>query len=221
MLLKPTGPEHPMSLPRLIALTPGDLEAARVPMFLEGVQRALTGGLDALLVREERLSDRALLDLVFAIQELAAERLWLGVHDRVHLGWIVEARAVHLGFRSLTPEVVRASFPGRFQIGLSTHAGEDPALWRAADYLFHGPVHPTPSKQGWKEPIGFDGLRAAVASTDRAVYAIGGMKPEDVRRALSSGARGVAVRSGVFASRDPARAVELYLGEFEHAPERP
>ncbi len=209
-----------MSFPRLIALTPGDLEVARVPAFLGSVERALAGGLDALLVREERLSDRAFLDLVRAVQELAGERLWLGVHDRVHLAWIVEARAVHLGFRSLAPEGVRARFPSRLQIGLSTHALDDPARWRAADYLFHGPVHATPSKEGWKEPIGFEGLCAAAASTDRAVYAIGGIKPGDVRGALSSGARGVAVRSGVFASSDPARAVELYLAEFQAALER-
>jgi thiamine-phosphate pyrophosphorylase len=156
---------------------------------------------------------------VIRIATAARERLprdgWLGIHDRAHLVPATRADAVHLGFRSLTPEVARAIVADEIAIGFSAHADDDAETWTAADYLVFGPVLDTSSKRGWKDPVGFDGLARAVARAACPVWALGGLKPEHAGSALTAGARGIAVQSGIFGADpsgggDPAGAVRAY-----------
>ncbi len=202
-----------LSLPRLIALSPGELEAGDQAAFLVRLERALAAGLPGLLLREPRLADRAYLALGRAVVELRASHptLWLGVHDRAHLASELRADAVHLSFRSLLPAELRPWLDPRIALGLSTHAHDDPGAWGEADYLFHGPLHATPSKAGRLEPVGFAGLERALACAPRPLLALGGVRPADVPALRRLGVHGVAVRSGVLAAPDPARATRAYL----------
>ena len=213
-------------IPRLVALSPGDLtgggRSATRP-FLRSVERAVEAGLRGVLLREPLLSERAWLTLfeeLFALGEPYAD-LWLGGHDRAHLAVAAGAHAVHSGFRSLPPARLRGRFGDGRAYGLSTHAGDDRGTWEGADYLFHGPVRDTASKRSLLEPIGFEGLRAAVHDAACPVLAIGGLRPQDVGPALDAGAHGVAVLSGVLGAADPARAAGAYLDALAHAGSTP
>lgn len=200
-------------LPRLIALSPGELEPGGQAAFLLALERAFAAGLPGLLLREPRLSDTAYLALAREVLALRAAHgtPWLGVHDRAHLAPELGADAVHLSFRSLRPEELRTWLDPRIALGLSTHAHDDPSAWSAADYVFHGPLHATPSKVGRLEPVGFAGLERALAHATRPLLALGGVTPRDVRDLRRLGAHGVAVRSGVLGAQDPARATCAYL----------
>lgn len=202
-------------LPRLVALTPGDLSAAEAPRLVAAARRALESGLPALLLREATLSDRAWLELWRALAAVAGEALLIA-HDRCHLARVAGARAVHLGFRSLPPAVVRATF-GFERIGLSTHAGDAPPDPAHVDHVFHGPVRDTPSKHGLVAPVGFEGLAAAVRTSPVPVLALGGLVPEDVPAVRAAGAHGLAVLRGVLRAADPAAATEAYLRALEAA----
>ena len=182
-----------MSVPSLFVLSPGTLEPRDLPEFRTAA-RALAGGSAVLLLRERGLADGDYLRLA---RDLATE-LPLYLHDRPHLVTASGARGVHLGFRSLEPAAVRAF--GDFTIGLSTHASDDPKHWEATDYVFHGPVHETPSKRGWIEPIGAQGLTRACQESTRPVIALGGLQPEHVANCLEAGVHGVAVLGGVWGS---------------------
>jgi thiamine-phosphate pyrophosphorylase len=198
-----------------VLLTPGDLEPRSVAAFLARLAPLFAVGLPGLLVREERLLDRALVELVGALRGLSGARLpWLALHDRLHLVAPLGASALHIGFRSLPPALARATLAQHIALGLSTHAADDARSWTAADYLFHGPVNATPSKAGRLEPIGVAGLARAVRASPRPVLALGGIRPGDVRALLAAGAHGVAVRGGVLASPEPARALARYLAEL-------
>ncbi len=211
-----------MRLPRLVALTPGDLADGRERAFRVALGRAFEAGLSGVLVREPRIADRALLELLEAIRSMmrGCEGAWLGVHDRPHIARLAGADACHLGFRSLPPDRVRACFGREFALGLSTHADGDRAGWAAADYLFHGPLFPTrshaaPGRPGWRPPVGLDGLQRAVAACDRPILVLGGVRPADVAPALRAGAHGVAVLSGILGSEDPGHATARYLAALE------
>jgi thiamine-phosphate pyrophosphorylase len=205
------------SLPRLIALTPGDLAPDKFSAFLRALESALEAGLPGVLLREPRLPDRRYLELGREIARLRAARtpFWLAVHDRAHLAAELEADALHLSFRSLRPAELRPWLDPRLALGLSTHAHDDPGPWGEADYLFHGPLHATPSKAGRLEPVGFGGLSRALALARRPLFALGGVKPADVREVRRLGAHGVAVLSGVLGARDPARATTAFLEALE------
>ncbi len=209
--------------PRLIALTPGNLHldpAARALALERAVARGLEGGLRGVLLREPELGDAPLAGLGARLRErLDAVGGWLGLHDRVHLAAHLGADAVHLGFRSLAPGEARSILPGAIAVGFSAHAPDEPASWEGADYLFCGPVRPTPSKEGLLEPIGFEGLGAAARRSALPLWGIGGLRPEDAGPALSAGARGLAVLSGVLGAADPSPAARAYLESLEEAGE--
>jgi len=200
-------------LPRLIALSPGELEQGGESAFLRALRGALAAGLPGLLLRESRLMDRAYLALAREVVSLCTAHgtPWLGVHDRAHLAAEVGADAVHLSFRSLRPAELRTWLDPSIALGLSTHADDAPAAWREADYLFHGPLHATPSKVGRLEPVGLAGLERALAHATRPVLALGGVTPRDVPPLRRLGVHGVAVRAGVLGAADPAGATRAYL----------
>ena len=183
--------------PPLLALSPGDLVPASVPGFLAGARAAVGAGLAGVLVREPRMGDRALLELALEVRAILGDAGWLGIHDRPHVAPAARADGVHLGFRSLPPAEARRILPERLAIGFSAHAGDDEALWPAADYLFFGPVRETPSKTGLKDPVGFEELARAAARSPVPVWAIGGMREEDAEACRAAGCAGIAMRRGI------------------------
>jgi thiamine-phosphate pyrophosphorylase len=196
--------------PSLVAFTPGDVAERDAARLLRLVRDGVSGGLRGVVLREPLLGDRVLLDTALRLRQLLADG-WLCIHDRVHLAAAAGADAVHLGWRSLAPACARDMLPRPIALGFSSHAGDDPAASAACDYLVFGPVRDTPSKRGLRAATGFDGLARAIADTARPVWALGGMRPDDVTEAIASGASGVAVLSGIMGERDPAGAAARYV----------
>ena len=202
--------------PQLLALSPGTLPEGSGELLLGRVRAARAQGLSGVLLREPAWRDAALLELATALRKLLPrDEAWFGVHDRVHVALAAGADAVHLGFRSLAPERARAIAGDALCIGLSSHAQDSGQSWSAADYLFHGPVHWTPSKAGLVDPVGFDGLeRGVLRARGRPLWALGGLAPEHTRRCLEVGARGVAVLGGLLAREDAGGRAAAYLAEL-------
>ena len=199
-----------LELPPLLALTPGDLGERDAVALLGRVERAVAGGLEALVLRERLLSERAFLELGVRLRGIV--RILI-VHDRVHLAAQLGADALQLGFRSLPPSAVGRALP----IGFSAHAQDTAEVRAGADFLLLGPVLRTPSKEGVLEPLGFEGLAAQCARETRPIWALGGLKPEHVPQVRASGARGLAVLSGVLGAADPERAARAYLDAWTRA----
>jgi thiamine-phosphate diphosphorylase len=178
------------------------------------VARAAAAGLRGVLLREPELEDGPFLELARELARALAPwpDAWLGLHDRPHLARAAGAAGVHLGGASLEPSVVRAWLAPDVALGLSSHAGDDPARWAGADYLLHAPFGAVPGKGA---PLGPSGLAAAVRAAACPVWALGGIGPGDVAAALDAGARGVAVQRGLLGAPDPARAAQAYLAGLD------
>jgi len=195
-------------LPPLIALSPGDLREEQSTAFLGRVERAIAGGLEALVLREPALSERGYLELGARLRRLV--RVFV-VHDRVHLAATLGADALHLGFRSLPPALVRGIVGPAMPLGFSAHAHDSDEARAGADFLLLGPVLRTSSKEGLVEPLGFEGFTSECARESRPVWAIGGLKPEHAATVRAAGAHGMAALSGVLGASDPERAAHNYL----------
>ena len=207
--------------PRLVALTPGDLQGpGSWSALLTAVKRAFEAGLPGLLLREPHLDERSFLELAAELSRLARGfgGRWFALHDRVHLARLVKVDAVHLGFRSLEPRVARGLLGDSVAVGFSAHASDGPEEWEGADYLTYGPLRDTPSKRGHLDPVGLEGLAAGIERAGRPVLALGGIQPEDVAGALDAGAAGVAVLSGVLSQANAGEATSRYLAALEVAP---
>jgi len=198
--------------PRLVALSPGDLEHGGTRPFLERVAAALEVGLPGVLLREPGLNERAFLALATTLATLRTSRsFWFAVHDRAHFVRSVGADGLHLSFRSLPVREARQVVGPDVALGLSTHAADDARSWDGADYLFHGPLHETPSKVGRLAPLGLEGLARVLARTSLPVLALGGVGPADCAPLRACGLYGAAVRAGLLGAADPVQATRAYL----------
>ncbi len=206
--MRPTLP------PRILALSPGTLARADFSDFIGRLRAAVQAGLGGVLVREPALHDRDQVVLIERAREILAHG-WLGVHDRAHLATPLGCDGLHLGFRSLSPLAARLVAGPEVALGFSAHAHDSPDARAGADYLFVGPLHETPSKRGLVPALGLAGLASEMKGERLPIWAIGGIRPEDVSSVLDRGARGVAVLGGILLDRDPAAAARRYLAAAE------
>jgi thiazole tautomerase (transcriptional regulator TenI) len=82
------------------------------------------------------------------------------------------------------------------------------------DFFLVGTIFGSLSHPGAKTG-GVERIREVRGRTDLPLFAIGGMTPGGVEAVLAAGARGVAVRGGVWDSRDPAEATRAYVAELK------
>jgi thiamine-phosphate pyrophosphorylase len=174
------------------------------------------GGEVALHVRGPGLEGRQLFDLALALREDALESGGLLlVNDRVDVALSLGLPGVHLGQRSLPPQVVRGLVGGERVLGVSVHdRGEAEEGERGgADYLLVGTLFPTPSHPG-VSPGGVGRIQEVARVTSLPLVGIGGITVARVGETLAAGADGVGVRGGVWERSAPGDAVLEYLEEI-------
>lgn len=189
-------------LPSIYLIT--DRKAAPHGAFLGTIRAALSGGIRLVQLREKDLSGRELLILAKEVRALAnGYGARLLINDRADIALLSGADGVHLTSGSYAPSWARGLLgPGKL-IGVSTHSLEEARRAEAggADFVTFGPVFHTPSKAAYGEPVGTGPLKETAAALSIPVYALGGIKKENMREAIGAGAR-VAVISAIMGSFD-------------------
>ncbi len=114
----------------------------------------------------------------------------------------------------------RASGRTDFQIGVSCHSIEAAraAERGGADYIFFGPVFPTPSKASFGAPQGIERLREVCATVNIPVLAIGGVTLENAASCVETGAAGIAAIRLFQESPDAARRLRLRIVHQQISP---
>jgi thiamine-phosphate diphosphorylase len=197
------------SLPPLLLLTDrSQLTDSRT--LTEVVADCVDAGLRAVVARERDLEDRERAELVYDLRR---------VLDPV--GGIVVVAAPELG-RPDGVHLRRADTAPRDRpalLGRSCHDRDDlaRATREGCDYVTLSPVAPSPSKPGHGPPLGADGLEEMTRhpvpsprgepSRCPAVYALGGVTPDNAPAWTDAGADGVAVMGAVMRAPDPAAVV--------------
>ena len=176
--------------------------------LVRSLGKIAAAGAEGVLLREPALTDSEFLSLAKETREIFRGG-WVGVHDRIHVAIAAGADAVHLGFRSLSPEVTTALVPTGVATGHSHHAPDHAVESMVADYRFLGPVYRTASKDGWVEPLGLPPLEGIPLA--RTTWAIGGIVPGNVRAVLDTGVGGVAAIGSVFGVDDAEEGMAAML----------
>lgn len=187
-------------------LPAGDLCAA--------VEGALRGGVRAVQLREKDLASRELYELALGLREITSRygaRLF--INDRLDIALAAGADGVHLGESSLPVGRVRRIAGEGILIGVSCHGleGALAAQQEGADFITFSPVFFTPSKACYGEPVGVERLAEACRLLRIPVFALGGIKADNVHAVLKLGARGVALISAILAAGDPEAAASEML----------
>ena len=178
------------------------------------LEQALEGGVRAVQLREKDLSGKDLFELTEKIRRLCdrygAE---LCLNDRIDVALATEAAGVQLGKSSIPIDTARTLLGPSKLIGYSAHSPDEAlaAESKGADFILFGPVYFTLSKAAYGAPQGLDALKKIVEIISVPVYAIGGIKPANVKELQGVGVRGIALISAIISARQPKEATESIL----------
>jgi thiamine-phosphate pyrophosphorylase len=182
--------------------------------LLRGIEEALAGGIKAVQLREKNMQTRELLTLAYKFRELTARyRASLFINDRLDIALAVDADGLHLGQSGIPAAVARKAARRNLKIGCSTHSLEEAteAERQGADFITFGPIFETPSKMKYGKPLGLHALKDAGKEIKIPIFGIGGIKKDNIAEVLHSGARGIALISGILADSDKTGAAREYL----------
>jgi thiamine-phosphate pyrophosphorylase len=136
---------------------------------------------------------------------VAAVDVLVIVHARIDIALATGAAGVHLGVHDVNVADARRVAGADFIIGRSAATDEDLARAAGADYIAIGPTFPN-EQRGPSSALGISEFERLARAVSVPVIAVGGISATTAPTALRAGARGVALISGLFGSRDPERA---------------
>lgn len=205
-----------MTLPLSCVYLITDGTAGRQDFFAR-IEAALEGGVRFLQLREKALDGRTLLKTARELRGLTRQYgAFLIINDRADIALLSEADGVHLGQASMPPEDVRKIVGPSMLIGVSAHSLKEAkeAYEGGADFITTGPVFFTPSKAGYGEPVGPGLLREVKAAMPIPVYAVGGVKKENLAELIENRADGVAAISAILSGPDVKKNAAGFLEAF-------
>lgn len=177
------------------------------------VRLALKGGVKTVQLREKDLNTRELLKLAYKMRSLTNRyNAKLFINDRFDIALAVGADGVHLTQNGIPVHAVRDTVKKKLMIGVSTHSLKEAkeAEKGGADFITLGPVYRTPSKLKYGAPLGLETLRKVSSRIKVPVFALGGIKGNNVSDVRAAGAFGVAMISEIFGADDiQGKAKEL------------
>ncbi|MBS5144942.1 MAG: thiamine phosphate synthase [Butyricicoccus pullicaecorum] len=165
--------------------------------FLEQIERIAMAQPVGIVLREKDLSEAAYHSLAQSV--LAICKQWNTpciLHHFSSAALALDCPNLHLPLPDLlTQPDIAKQFS---QLGVSVHSAEEAqtAYAHGASYLTAGHIFPTDCKPDLP-PRGLSFLHEVCAAVPIPVYALGGVRPQNVSDCLASGSAGVAVMSGV------------------------
>jgi 8-oxo-dGTP diphosphatase len=185
-----------LALPQEYAIT--SAAALGVEAQLARIDARLAAGLRLLQLREAGLAPQARATFARAVVERAHRAgARVLVNNDAALADVVGADGVHFPARSLMALAARPAYP---LVAASCHTAAEltQAMRLELDFALLGPVRPTPSHSG-AQTLGWPGFASIARGASLPVYAIGGMRPDDLDTARQHGAHGLAMITGSWA----------------------
>jgi len=198
-LLPANGPVlKALSLPPVYAISnAAELGTER---FMQHLEPALQGGLRLLQVREKHMPFDALwhfaVDVVAIAHRYGARVL---LNSDAELARAVGADGVHLTASQLAQLETRPDVPW---CGASCHtrAELERAARIGADFVVLGPLQPTLTHPG-ATSMGWPAFSESIRDFPLPVYALGGLRNEDLETAWQHGAHGIGMQRGAWAEQ--------------------
>jgi thiamine-phosphate pyrophosphorylase len=178
------------------------------------LEQALDGGVRAIQLREKDLSGKELFMLAEKTRQLCQRyKAALLINDRLDVALAVDAAGVQLGKISLPLPDARALLGTNRLIGASVHSLEEAqrAESGGADFIVFGPVYFTPSKAVFGPPQGIPALKKIVEIARLPVYAIGGIKAENIAELRCAYVERVSLISAILEAPQPKEVAEKMI----------
>ena len=176
--------------------------------FLERVEKALSGGVTIMQLREKDRTTREYISLAEKVHSIAQKyKVPLIIDDRTDVALAVGAEGVHLGQSDMPIDTARKIVGDKMIIGATTKTVEQAleAVKNGADYLGVGAIYPTTTKV--KTVLtSVDTLEDICRAVNVPVNAIGGLNKDDCNILENTGISGICVVSAIMKSPKPQKA---------------
>ena len=184
--------------------------------YLESAIMALESGVKFVQLR---IKDASLDEIVFLGKLIRKEcdkyNATFLIDDYVELVNEIEANGVHLGKEDMPIKEARKILGKDRIIGATANTYKDIVKHYndGADYIGLGPLRFTNTKQGLSPILGLEGYKDIINkcranNIDIPIYAIGGIKLEDIKGLQSTGVYGLAISSLILESEDASKTIK-------------
>lgn len=98
-------------------------------------------------------------------------------------------------------------------IGVSCHNQVQAiiAQEKGADFITFGPIYNTPSKALYGDPVGLKRLQEATNIIQIPIFALGGIKADNVAEVMAAAPHGIGVVSAIMSAEEPRLAARTLL----------
>jgi thiamine-phosphate pyrophosphorylase len=174
-------------------------------------QLAIDGGADMIQLREKDVPDGRFLEVALEVRRVtSAKDVLFIINDRADIASACGADGVHVGEGDLpVAEAGRLLGPDAI-IGASAHSAEEAVAAQAggADYLGVGSLFATSTKSD-AVVRGVEVYLEVRQAVNIPCFGIGGINPDNIAGAVSTGLSRAAVASGIAGAPDPEDAARL------------
>jgi thiamine-phosphate pyrophosphorylase len=171
---------------------------------LEILDAVMAAGAGIIQLREKNWTKKAIHDLALEFRKRTyRQQILLIINDHVDIALAVEADGVHLGQEDLPIAAARRISPGLI-IGASSHnmAEALQAEKDGADYVNIGPIFTTSTKKDAVHFLGTGAIREIGPRLSVPYTTMGGIHIGNIHQVLETGARRVAMVTGINQSPD-------------------
>ncbi len=186
--------------------------------LLDVTDRAVSGGVNLVQLRERDLPASQLYHLGVELRKITLGRAILLVNDRVDVAIACGADGVQLGEEGLPAEIAKELSKGKLLLSRSVHSldSAEKAQDDGVDLLVLGTIFPSGSHPNG-ETGGLDRIINVTAITDVPVLAIGGITAGNVGSVIEAGASGAAVITAITQSPNPKDSALALASQMQEA----
>lgn len=193
----PNGKKITLNKPIIYLITEGNLTAENFDekkrRVLEIIKAAVENKISLIQIREKNLASKLIFDLTAQAAKITAgSQTKLLVNDRADIARAANADGVHLTENSLSADIIRRNFSGKFIIAVSAHSFEKAKAAKeyGADLATFSPVFHSPGKSAAQ------GLQKLVEVSEKLkpfpVIALGGIDEANYKSVLQTSVSGFA-----------------------------
>ena len=187
--------------------------------FFSAIEQGCQNGVGLVQLRQKEGTSREIFELAQQVKTITDKyRVPLLIDDRLDIAQAVDAAGVHLGQSDLPVDVARSILGPRKIIGATakTLKQAKAAEEMGADYLGVGAIFPTTTHVKTVH-TSVETLGKIKQAVGIPVYAIGGLKADNVDAIDGAHVDGVAVVSAIMKAEDPAKAAQELRNAVEEA----
>lgn len=187
--------------------------------FFGAIEAGVQNGVGLVQLRQKEGSSREIFELALKVKAITDRyKIPLIIDDRLDIAQAVDAAGVHLGQSDLPVDIARRILGPKKIIGATakTLKQAKAAEEMGADYLGTGAIFPTTTHVKTVHTT-VETLGNIKRLVDIPVYAIGGLKADNVEAIDGAHVDGVAVVSAIMKAADPASATRELRDAVEEA----